>query len=110
LGRVAVATGDSVSLDWLGGERASALPSAGGREAFERLVAALERGVPGGEEHLAGTGFDSALKALARRARRGSVIVVLSDLLDLPADAPREVAALAGRDRRLVVVQTLDPV
>jgi uncharacterized protein (DUF58 family) len=110
LGRIAVATGDGVSLDWLGGEAASALPSSGGREAFERLVVALERGVPGGDELIAQQGLAAPLRALARRARRGSIIVVLSDLLDLPSAAAREIASLAGRDRRLVVVQVLDPV
>ena len=42
-------------------------------------------------------------------ARRGSVVVVLSDLLDLPPEAPERIAAIASRGRVVVVVQTLDP-
>jgi uncharacterized protein (DUF58 family) len=110
LGRLAVASGDTVSLDWLGGDSALSLPSGGGREAFERLVVALERVLPGGEAHLEGSGLATAMTALARRARRGAIIVLVSDLLDLPKEAASSVAALAGRDRRLVVLQLLDPV
>jgi uncharacterized protein (DUF58 family) len=98
-----------VSLDWIGGEAPMALPSSGGREAFERLVVALERARPGGEDRVS-AGLGTALAALARRARRGAIIVVLSDLLDLPETAASEVASLATRDRRVVVVQVLDPV
>jgi uncharacterized protein (DUF58 family) len=109
LGRISVRTGDTVSLDWIGGEAPMALPSSGGREAFERLVVALERARPGGEDRVS-AGLGTALAALARRARRGAIIVVLSDLLDLPETAASEVASLATRDRRVVVVQVLDPV
>jgi len=35
--------------------------------------------------------------------------VILSDLLDLPKEAPDRVAAVASRGRIVVVVQTLDP-
>lgn len=110
LARITIATGDAVSLDWLGGEAPTALPASGGREAFERLVAALEDVQPGGEERASEAGLESALEALARRARRGAIVVVLSDLLDLPASAAYQVASLAGRDRRVVVLQVLDPV
>jgi uncharacterized protein (DUF58 family) len=43
-----------------------------------------------------------------RTSRRGSILVVLSDLLDLPDDAIGRIPALASRGRVLVVVQTLD--
>jgi uncharacterized protein (DUF58 family) len=110
LGRIGVATGDTVSLDWIGGEDPTALPSSGGREAFERLVVALERAQPGGDDRLADSGLGTSLAALARRAKRGAIVVVLSDLLDLPESAANEIASLATRDRRVVVVQVLDPV
>jgi uncharacterized protein (DUF58 family) len=55
-------------------------------------------------------GLSTAIHALARRARRGAIIVMLSDLLDLPEESVRQVTALGGRDRRLVVIQVLDPV
>src|SRR5690606_1823909 len=109
-GRLSIASGDTLSLDWLGGDKARALPSNGGREAFERLLVALEFGAPGGDERLAEGGLATAVGAVARRARRGAIIVMLSDLLDLPEGSVREVTALAGRDRRLLVIQVLDPV
>jgi uncharacterized protein (DUF58 family) len=110
LGRIGVATGDTVALDWIGGENPTALPSGGGKEAFERLVVALERALPGGDERVAARGLGTALAALARRAKRGAIVVVLSDLLDLPEGAAEDVARLGTRDRQLLVVQVLDPV
>jgi len=44
-----------------------------------------------------------------RSARRGAVVVVVSDLLDLPEDAAERIAQLASRGRVVVGVQTLDP-
>jgi uncharacterized protein (DUF58 family) len=46
---------------------------------------------------------------IARAARRGSIVVVLSDLIDLPSDAAERVATVASQGRVLVVVQALDP-
>ncbi len=53
--------------------------------------------------------LDDAIGSIARSARRGSVVVVLSDLLDLPPEAADRVSAIATRGRVVVVVQTLDP-
>ncbi len=44
--KIAVGAGDRVSLDWFGGERTIELATAGGREAFERVVGALETAAP----------------------------------------------------------------
>ncbi|MEN9577900.1 MAG: hypothetical protein RJA70_909 [Pseudomonadota bacterium] len=110
LGRVAIATGDLLSLDWVGGETPIALPTSGGREAFERLVTALEAVRFGGDDALQQSDFDHVLSPVARRARRGAVVVLLSDLLDLPAQASEQFAALSNRNRRAVTVRVLDPV
>lgn len=110
LGRIAVATGDLVSLDWLGGEAPTPLPKSGGREAFERLIVALERVVQGGEARLADGTARNVLHALARRSQRGAIVVLFSDLLDLPETMLDDVAALSSRSRRVVVIQVLDPV
>jgi hypothetical protein len=45
---------------------------------------------------------------IARTATRGSIVVVLSDLLDWGAGGAERVAALSSAGRVLVVVQTLD--
>jgi uncharacterized protein (DUF58 family) len=109
LARVGLAAGDPVSLAFLGGARATAVAPAGGREQFERIVGALEGVEPSGDLYAAPEKLDQALAALARRVRRGSIVVVLSDLVDWPEAAAEKVAALASGGRVLVVLQTLDP-
>lgn len=109
LARIALASGDPVGLDWLGGERRRPLPARAGREAFERLLDALEAVLPDGD--LAGDrqAISRAVDPIARHARRGSVVVFLSDLLDLPEDAVPQVAALTTEGRTVIVVRILDP-
>jgi uncharacterized protein (DUF58 family) len=110
LGRVAVASGDPVGLDWLGGEQTTSLPARSGREAFERLIGALESIVPGGDFTADASHIQRSLARLGQRSGRGSIIVLLSDLLDWPAGALDGFAALGVLGRMLVVVQVLDPV
>lgn len=108
LGRIAVLRGDRVALDFVAGEQALPLPSTGGREAFERLVGHLEAASPSGETD--SVTLDRALAPTARYARRGSLLVFFSDLIDLPDSAAEQIAALASQGRALVVVRVLDPV
>jgi uncharacterized protein (DUF58 family) len=109
LAHVALSQGDPASLSYVGGERASPVPRRAGREQFERMVASLEALVPGGDATADPGMFERSLTSLLRSARRGAVVVLLSDLLDLPADAPERVASLAAAGRVLAVVQILDP-
>jgi uncharacterized protein (DUF58 family) len=109
LARVALASGDPVSLTFLGGVRAPQVPRSSGRDQFERIVAALEAVQPAGDVHADVTILERALQDLARTTRRGAIVVVLSDLLDLPAGAPDRISALGSHGRILSVVQTLDP-
>jgi len=109
LGRVALAGGDPVALDWIGGDGVRPLPATGGRESFERLLGALEDAAAGGDLSRDATALDVALAPVARHARRGALVVLLSDLLDLPPGTPERFAALASRGRTQVVVQVLDP-
>lgn len=110
LARVAIRSGDPVGLGFVGGARdARPVPVSGGREGFERVVDALEAQVAEGDALVDPSALDRALGALARSARRGSVVVILSDLLDLPPAAAERIAAIATRGRVVVVVQTLDP-
>jgi uncharacterized protein (DUF58 family) len=107
LGRVALARGDRVSLDFAAGSGAVPLPSTGGRDAFERIVGHLEAAEPEGV--LDRDGLEAAFASTLRFARRGAAVVWLSDLLDLPAEAPDLVASLSAAGRAVVVVQVLDP-
>ena len=110
LARIAIRSGDPVGLSFIGGApQALGVPVSGGREAFERVVDALESQRSEGDALADLATLDRALAALARAARRGSVVVVLSDLLDLPPEAPERISAIATRGRVVVVVQVLDP-
>ncbi|HEX3345882.1 MAG TPA: DUF58 domain-containing protein, partial [Polyangiaceae bacterium] len=110
LTRVALSSGDPVSLTFLGGgDRAAHVPRSSGRDQFERIVAALEAVEPGGDARVDPAVLDRALQALARATRRGAIVVFLSDLVDLPDTAAERVAAIAATGRVVSVVQTLDP-
>jgi len=109
LARVALAGGDPVSLDWLGGQSARALPAMGGREAFERVIGSLETTRAGGDLSADVNELDRSLAPVARRAGRGSVVVLLSDLLDLPDGALYRFAGLGTRGRTVLAVRILDP-
>jgi uncharacterized protein (DUF58 family) len=110
LARIALAGGEPVSLTLLGGAAGATSMGRGvGRDQFERIVSALEQVEPGGDALLDPTVLDRAVRALTRATRRGAIVVVLSDLLDLPGHAADSLAALAASGRVLVVAQTLDP-
>jgi uncharacterized protein (DUF58 family) len=107
--RVAVRTGDPIALDFLGGSGSRPLPPASGIEAFERSIELLERVTPSGSIGTTAAALEAALGSTLRRAPRGSVIVLFSDLLDLGESAPDVIASLATNGRQTVVVQVLDP-
>jgi uncharacterized protein (DUF58 family) len=110
LTRVAIVGHDPVGLGWIGPSVLRDVPACSGEIAFERIVSALEvAGAAGSLAEDEGL-FQRSMRRLALRARRGSVVLVLSDLLDLPSPAMAAVAALGARSRALVVVQVLDPV
>lgn len=109
LTRVALAGGDPIALDWIGGRSARWLPAMSGREAFDRVLAALDSTEPGDARALDLPTFERSLLPVARYARRGTVVVMLSDLIDLPDGAIEHLSGLANGSRKLVVVRILDP-
>jgi uncharacterized protein (DUF58 family) len=110
LARLAVGSGDPVGLTYLGGgPEAHGVSVAGGREVFERILASLESASAGGDARTDIAVLDRGLGGVSRSARRGSIVVLFSDLLDLPDGAAERVATIASRGRILVVVQVLDP-
>ena len=109
LARVALASGDPIGLGWLGGHGVHPLGAVAGREAFDRVLSALESARAAGELAAEPAAVDRALASVARRARRGAIIVLLSDLLDLPETMLARFTALASAGRVLVAVQVLDP-
>jgi len=109
LAYIAVRTGDRVGLDFLGGKNARPLPPRAGRDAFERVVAALEDVEPDGDLSEQRDLVDQALGRAQRSARRGAIQVVLTDLLDLPSGSLSAFTSLTTRGRSLSVVQVLSP-
>jgi uncharacterized protein (DUF58 family) len=109
LARVALADGDPVSVTFLGGDGARDVARAAGREQFERILSAFESMTTGGDAVADPAILDRALASLVRRTRRGSILIVLSDLIDLPVAAAERVAWLGSNGRVLTLVQTLDP-
>jgi uncharacterized protein (DUF58 family) len=109
LTRVAIRSGDPVGVDFVGGRDTDPLPVASGLEAFERSLVALSRVEAAGSVGAAPGDLDRALRPVIQRAPRGTVFVVLSDLLELDDDAPETLAALATGGRQVIVVQVLDP-
>jgi uncharacterized protein (DUF58 family) len=110
LARVAVKSGDPIGMSFIGGApEARPVPVRGGREVFERVVDALESQSATGEALSDVALLDNAIGSIARSARRGSIVVILSDLLDLPPQAPQRIATITTRGCVLVVVQVLDP-
>jgi uncharacterized protein (DUF58 family) len=110
LARIAIKSGDPVGMSFLGGGKdARPVPVRGGREVFERIVDALESQSAEGDALRDASFLDNAIGGIVRSARRGSIVVLLSDLLDLPPEAPQRIAAITTRGSVLVVVQVLDP-
>ncbi|HEX3772526.1 MAG TPA: DUF58 domain-containing protein [Polyangiaceae bacterium] len=110
LARIALAGGEPVSLTYLaGGPGTHPVSRSTGRDQFERVIASLEGIEAGGDAMLDPAMLDRAVQSLVRATRRGAIVVVFSDLLDLPDDAERRIAEMAPSGRVLVVVQTLDP-
>jgi uncharacterized protein (DUF58 family) len=109
LSRIALASGDPVALDWIGGEKTRWLPAMSGREAFDRVLAAIDTTRPSGRVPLGEAAFERCLLPVGRYARRGTIVVVLSDLLDLPEGAINRLSELGSGQRSLVVVRILDP-
>ena len=107
--RLAVNAGDLVSLDWYAGQEALPLGRSGGRPALQRAIQSLEHAQCSPED-FSERPFERLLALLSRRANRGSIIVFVSDLLDLPENAAEELAVLSGRRRQVVCVRVLDPV
>jgi uncharacterized protein (DUF58 family) len=109
LTRIAVRSGDRSGLDFLGGVEAAPLPVCGGMPAFERTLIELTGVRAGGHVGTTRADLERALAPLTQRAPRGTLIVVLSDFLELGEAAPDVLAALGTGGRQVVLVQILDP-
>lgn len=110
LSYVAAKERDPVGLSWIGGSQVQALPARAGSDSFDRLLTTLEHAGAWGDEGSGLEAWQHTLRPLGERAPRGAVVVVFSDLLDVPAGAAEELARVATRARKVVLVRVLDPV
>lgn len=109
LTRIAVRSGDRTGLDFIGGLDVSPLPVSGGMPAFERALIQLTRLEAGGNVGTSRPELERALGPITQRAPRGTLIVILSDLLELGEAAPEVFGALGTAGRQVILVQILDP-
>jgi uncharacterized protein (DUF58 family) len=109
LTRIALASGDPVGLDYLGGESVRPVAPSSSGEAFERVLASLEAARAAKDVSQDRAALDRALAPIARRARRGTVIVLFSDLVDVHEETLRRYSALATGGRTLLAVRVLSP-
>ncbi len=110
LARLAIGGGDPVAVDWLGGSNCRWLPPLSGRQAFERVVGVLSSARAGGDLFEDMQAIDRALLPVAKYARRGTSIVILTDLAELPIEIMSRALSLCSRGRHVSVVRILDPV
>jgi uncharacterized protein (DUF58 family) len=110
LAHLATKAGDPVGLGLFGVDDTLLRPR-GGRTALERLIDALEsvRFPKVRSPEASFSGLDGALFMLEKQATRGAVIVLLSDLLDVPPELLTRFSGLAAGRRTLLAVQVLDP-
>jgi uncharacterized protein (DUF58 family) len=109
MARLALAAGDPVALDWLGGADCRWLPPISGRQGFERVVGVLESARADGDVYADMQAIDRALLPVAKYARRGTSIVVLTDLAEMPTEIVTRVRSLCSRGRRVILARILDP-
>ncbi len=109
LARIAVRAGDPVGLLVIGGDQSTFLQAKASRDMFHRVTDALTSATAKGDWSTREDSFASLLAPLHEKARRGSVIVFLSDLVDLPPLSEARLSELATRNRRVFGVRVLSP-
>ncbi|MCX5655414.1 MAG: DUF58 domain-containing protein [Planctomycetota bacterium] len=103
LGYLLVHQGDSVGLGLVGDGLVRFLRPRGGRRQLVRVLAEMTR-----TEGAGGTDLAAGLHTLARRVRRRSLMLILSDLVDEPDQVLGAIKHLMGRGHDVVVFQILD--
>ncbi|HTJ81185.1 MAG TPA: DUF58 domain-containing protein [Polyangiaceae bacterium] len=107
--RVALGSGDPVGLVVIGGDGSRAIPASASREAFDRIVWLLSSTKPSGDFTKRDDDVERALFPVHERARRGSTVVLFSDLVDLPDSARHAFVSVGTRRRRAFATMILSP-
>jgi len=105
IGYLLVCQHDAVGLGVLGAGLAKLLPPHGSRRQLVRVLSELAQTTAEG-----GTALADGLHAVARRAKRRSLMMLLSDLVDEPGPVLEALRHLAFRGHDVIVFQILDRV
>lgn len=108
--RLALSSGDPVTLEWFGGLTGNRYSAFSGKQAFERLVTCMGLIQAGGDLTDDGEASVRALARLSTRAKAGATIIVFSDLAERPNDIVGCTCALAGQGRSVVLARVLSQV
>ncbi|MCX5649118.1 MAG: DUF58 domain-containing protein [Planctomycetota bacterium] len=103
IGYLLVCQHDAVGLGVLGAGLAKLLPPHGSRRQLVRVLSELAQTTAEG-----GTALADGLHAVARRAKRRSLMMLLSDLVDEPGPVLEALRHLAFRGHDVIVFQILD--
>lgn len=109
MARLALSSGDPVTLEWIGGLKDHRYSVFSGKQAFERLVTCMGLIEAGGDLSDDGEATVRALDRLSMRAKAGATVVVFSDLAERPRDIVGCTCALAGQGRSVVLARVLSP-
>jgi uncharacterized protein (DUF58 family) len=105
IGYLLVCQHDAVGLGVLGAGLAKLLPPHGSRRQLVRVLSELAQTTAEG-----GTALADGLHAVARRAKRRSLMMLLSDLVDDPGPVLEALRHLVFRGHDVIVFQILDRV
>ena len=103
IGYLLVCQHDAVGLGVLGAGLSKLLPPHGSRRQLVRVLSELAQTTAEG-----GTALADGLHAVARRAKRRSLMMLLSDLVDEPGPVLEALRHLAFRGHDVIVFQILD--
>lgn len=105
LAYLAIRQSDRVGLGIFTDKLVSHLPPMGSPQYLQQLVAVLEQSAPAPGQGSLRTGLDQLERLIGRR----SLIIVVSDMLDAPAEFFTGIAPLRQRGHQAMVLQILTP-
>ena len=115
LATIAKDSGDAIGLSWKGDNIVKTFPPRGKGEAFEQLMVELEHlsdhtaHSPNGSKGTQAHSWELLFNELGSRLSRGTIVFLLSDLLDFTPSLSRTLTALCTRNRTVRAAQILSP-
>lgn len=103
LGYLMVRQQDAVGLTLFGSRPGAYVPPRCRRSHLRQLMATMVRQTPGGDTNVA-----ASLRAAIRKLKRRGLVVVISDLIDEPAETLKALRLLAGHRHDVIVFHVQD--